>query len=323
MEGTTPQLKPALDGAGIFLVLFTVCVFFLPIFTLFPPVSPSRSDAIRATHIKVGLSRSKSNLRRAQREPSSASQSGSPTKVESLWIYPVKSCKGIEVARSKVLPTGLEFDRLFTFAQLRSPFPVGLDSTREEKGQHRWEFITQRQFPLLATLQVDLYVPDASTATGQASDRQTESFLVVRFPWREEGLRGALEWIAAKIRRGLSAQPEKEVLLPVSFPSDGEIKQLGYTYEQVTIWRDTLQALNVAAELPRELRLYLGVSNKLGLFRIDPDRLREVHRCAPGKAEAGYQPVTGFQDAVSHSLGACLMTDEGRGESNPSKGRQE
>jgi hypothetical protein len=29
--------------------------------------------------------------------------------------------------------------------------------------------------------------------------------------------------------------------------------------------------------------------------------LREVHRNAPNKEELGYQPVTGFQDAVSLS----------------------
>ncbi|KAJ3560140.1 hypothetical protein NPX13_g9409 [Xylaria arbuscula] len=53
----------------------------------------------------------------------------------------------------------------------------------------------------------------------------------------------------------------------------------------------------MSTELPRELMLYLGVSNKLGLFRVDPAALREVYRCAPLKDEAGYQPITGFQDA--------------------------
>jgi len=308
MEGITPQLKPGIDGGGIFLVLFTICVFVLPVFSFFPPLSPSRSDAIRETHMKVGVERSKSNLK-GQREPNSALRSGSPSKIQSLWIYPVKSCSGIEVARTKVLPVGLEFDRLFTFAQLKSPFPVGLNSSGEEKSRHNWEFITQRQFPLLATIKVDLYVPDVVQASGRADDRQKESFLVLRFPWRESGLRGVLEWVGAKIRGGLWAVPEKEILLPVSFPSPEEIKELGYTYEQVTIWKEKVQALNMEVELPRELRLYLSVSNKLGLFRVDPSQLREVHRCAPDVAEAGYQPVTGFQDAVSHYLENGIISD--------------
>ncbi|KAG4220081.1 hypothetical protein PC116_g31440 [Phytophthora cactorum] len=53
-------------------------------------------------------------------------------------------------------------------------------------------------------------------------------------------------------------------------------------------------------DLPGELQRYLGVSNKLALFRVDPGQLREVYRTAPRKEEAGYQPVTGFQDAVCH-----------------------
>lgn len=87
-------------------------------------------------------------------------------------------------------------------------------------------------------------------------------------------------------------------MLPVSFPSDGEIEARKYTWEPVKIWRDTVTALNMEADLPQELRLHLGVSNRLGLFRVDPSRLREVYRNAPKKEEAGYQPVTGWQDAV-------------------------
>ncbi len=71
-----------------------------------------------------------------------------------------------------------------------------------------------------------------------------------------------------------------------------------YTYEEVTIWRDRVRALNMEVELAPELQLYLGVSNKMALFRVNPDELRQIYRCAPRVEEAGYQPVTGFQDAV-------------------------
>lgn len=227
-----------------------------------------------------------------------------------------------------MLPEGLEFDRLYTFAQLKSPFPVKVESPDEAEEQaHKWEFITQRQFPLLATIHVDLYVPDAFKATrgrplDSSVDNQelSQSFLLVRFPWRERGVAGALSWVAAKIARGRTAVPEKEVVLPVTFPSPGEIESRGYTREQLTIWRETVTALNMEADLPRELRLYLGVSNRLGIFRIDPARLREVHRCAPTKSEAGYQPVAGFQDAYPlhllnlpsvQDLDAKIQKDEG------------
>jgi uncharacterized protein YcbX len=290
MEST--QSGTAIDGAGIFLVLVTIAVFFIPIFILFPPVPPSQSEALAQTHIKVGLDRSKSNLKNL------ASRSSNPT-IQSLWIYPVKSCAGIELSRSKVLPQGLEFDRLFTFAQLKSPFPVSVkgNGDGEEKGEHTWHFITQRQFPLLATVKVELYVPDASRKPGAGEEVSSESFVILRFPWRERGSAGFLATVAAKLRGGLKARAEKEVLLPVAFPSEEEIKERWYDWEKVTIWKETVEALNMAEELPEELRLYLGVSNKLGLFRVDPGRLREVSRCAPRKEEAGYQPVTGFQDA--------------------------
>ncbi|AEO66876.1 uncharacterized protein THITE_2115383 [Thermothielavioides terrestris NRRL 8126] len=284
-----------IDAPGAFLVLITVFVFFLPLLIYFPPVPPSKRDALLETHTQAGLGRSQ-----AKDDVNGAQKSGGASgraKIRSLWIYPLKSCRGIEVAQSKVLPTGLEFDRLYTFAQLKSPFPVGLQTPADEKGAHVWRFITQREFPLLATVQVDLFLPDIAKARGQLSARVAEPFLLVRFPWQERGLRGVLDWAAAKLARGWPARPEKEFVLPVVFPSREEIDARGYAYEEVTIWRETVTALNLEVELPRELSLYLGVSNRLGLFRIDPAQLRNVYRCAPTADEAGYQPVTGFQDA--------------------------
>jgi hypothetical protein len=219
-------------------------------------------------------------------------------------VYPVKSCKGIEVGRSKVLPTGLEFDRLYTFAQLKSPFPAGINTPDADKDQHKWEFITQRQFPLLATVEVDLFVPDIAKTRGQ-DDVTSEAFIVFRFPWVERGFLGTFAWLVAKLGRGWRVLPEKEVLLPVSFPSQAEIDERGYTFEEMSIWKEPVTALNMETELPRELHLYLGVSNRLGIFRIDPARFRSVYRCAPTEADAGYQPCIGFQDAVSPP---CVFT---------------
>lgn len=312
MEPTQPG--SAVDAAGIFLVLVTVAVFFIPILILFPPVAPSQSEALAQTHLKLGLDRSQANLKKKKKKKKQAATTPNTPTVQSLWIYPVKSCAGIELSRSKVLPQGLEFDRLFTFAQLKSPSPTaagrggGKEGEKGEQQQHTWHFITQRQFPLLATVKVELYVPDASRkpragrgkeeAEGGGEDRAAgESFVILRFPWRERGLAGLLATAAAKLRGGLRARAEREVLLPVAFPSEEEIRERWYDWERVTIWKETVEALNMGEDLPDELRLYLGVSNKLGLFRIDPARLREVRRCAPPKEEAGYQPVTGFQDA--------------------------
>jgi len=300
-ELTALRSGPAVDAGGILLVVVTICVFILPALIYFPPMLPSNSEALLQTHSPAGLPASRSGLRggRAKRT-SPGNESTGPAKLRSLWVYPVKSCKGIEVSRSKVLPSGLEFDRLYTFAQLKSPFPVSFDASDAEKEQHKWEFITQRQFPLLATVEVDLFVPDLAKTRGQ-DDVTGDAFIVIRFPWVERGLFGTFAWLIAKLGRGWRALPEKEVVLPVSFPSQEEIGERGYTFEEVSIWREPVTALNMETELPEELRLYLGVSNKLGVFRIDPARLRDIYRCAPREADAGYQPCVGFQDAVSNS----------------------
>ncbi|KAI0403920.1 hypothetical protein F4802DRAFT_266193 [Xylaria palmicola] len=285
-----------LDASAWFLLLITVCAFMVPVAVVLPPVPVRKSDALLQTHTRAGVARSKSAAR-SSRPP--APGDGGQTTVQSLFIYPVKSCRGIEVARSRVLPQGLEFDRLFTLAQLKSPFPVSVADVDAASGgqQHTWEFITQRQFPRLATVKVDLWLPDEMKLRRQSMAPTREAFLILRFPWREDGWRGLAAAVAAKLGRGAAAEPEREILLPVDFPSAGEARAKGYAPGDVKIWKEVVAALDMSAELPRELALYLGVSNKLGLFRVDPTKLREVYRCAPRKDEAGYQPVTGFQDA--------------------------
>ncbi|KAK0735761.1 hypothetical protein B0T21DRAFT_313042 [Apiosordaria backusii] len=306
---TVLRSGPVIDATGLFLLISTISVFLLPLFIYFPPVPPSQRDALLETHSPIGVKHNKNN-----KKPTISSSS--TTTIQQLWIYPVKSCKGIQVTESKVLPYGLEFDRLYTFAQLKSPFPVSTNPSSEKPQQtESWEFITQRQFPLLATVTVELFVPDPVKARGRPlySDANiTDSFLLISFPWQEPGLRGLFSWVAAKLARGRTAVPEKQLVLPVNFPSQQEIESRGYEREDVRIWKDVVTALNMEADLPRELALYLGVSNRLGVFRVDPARLREVQRCAPGRDEAGYQPVTGFQDAYPlHLLNLPSVRDFG------------
>ncbi|KAI0490009.1 hypothetical protein F4859DRAFT_509587 [Xylaria cf. heliscus] len=293
LEGLTLNL----DLGSLLMLFITVCAFMVPVAIVLPPVPVRKSDALLQTHTRAGLPRAKSALNNQYDAAAHAPAPGKPAAVHSLHIHPVKSCRAIEVARSRVLPQGLEFDRLFTFAQLKSPFPVAVDSPEAARRRHRWEFITQRQFPRLATVKVDLWLPDEMKLRRQAMQLTREAFLIIRFPWKEEGWRGLLSVVLAKLGGGAAAGPEKEILLPVDFPSAAEIKEKGYTFEDVRIWKEDVTALNMSTELPKELMLYLGVSNKLGLFRIDPAKLREVFRCAPVKEDAGYQPVTGFQDA--------------------------
>lgn len=201
--------------------------------------------------------------------------------------------------RGTVITTGMEYDRQFTFAQLKSPFPVNANTPDKEKAAHKWEFITQRQFPLLAKVRTEMWVPDQSVDTyaPHAEDVESGGVIIMSFPYQEAGWKGMVAKWGAAVKGTI---PEKQFRVPFN-PSEVQIEKAGYSYEKMTIWKDTISALNLEIEIPEELRYYLGISNKLGLFRIDNSKLREVHRNAPTKAELGYQPVTGFQDAVSEA----------------------
>ncbi|KAL7796592.1 hypothetical protein V8C37DRAFT_372310 [Trichoderma ceciliae] len=298
------------DPIAVILLLTTVVVFAIPIFILFPPIPVERSDALQQTHTKIGMPASDSNLR-TQTSLEHSYQPGKAAKIQSLYIYPVKSCQGIEVRHSKVLPKGLEFDRLFAFARQKpKPADVFVPSGGNEAEQSnqpqqpkkpQWEVLTLRQVPLLANVKVDLWFPDASKTSRQLG-RVDGRFIVVRFPWKDSGLKGTIQWISAKLSRGLSGIPEKEFMLSLDFPSPNEIKTRGYHYEETQFFTKRIYALNIGNEVPLELGLYLGVTAPMSIFMMDPAQRREVFQNAPRKDDAGYQPVIDFQDGVSVDL---------------------
>jgi hypothetical protein len=96
-------------------------------------------------------------------------------------------------------------------------------------------------------------------------------------------------------------EPMVEFRIPFNPPKE-HIKKMNYKSEKVTIWKDSPEALNMAPEIPQDvmdkLKYTLGVANPLTLFRIDTNKYREVHKCAPKKKNVGFQPVIGMQDSV-------------------------
>ncbi|TKA77082.1 hypothetical protein B0A55_03566, partial [Friedmanniomyces simplex] len=66
---------------------------------------------------RLGLT-GRSNLR-SQYEQRPSSSDGHP-RVKALFIYPIKSCRGVELATAEVESSGLKYDRRLTFAQLVS-----------------------------------------------------------------------------------------------------------------------------------------------------------------------------------------------------------
>lgn len=290
----------AFSAAAILLSAGVVVpLFFFVLITQVTTIGLKETDEPDNRHyFKVGVEPARSSLlnqNRAAHKP----RPGQSPQLHSLWIYPLKSCRGIELARSRVLPTGLEFDRLYTFAQLRET-----DASKDLSAPS-WEFLTQRQLPLLANVEVELWLPTphaaASRKKANGGADADDGIIIVRFPWRRPGWTGLVQWIVTKFSRGFGAQPQKKFTLPVNFPSDEAIKADGYEYGNVRIWKEHTMALNLAKDVPPELHTYLGMppGRPLGLFRMDPSKQREVFRCAPSKETAGYQPVVDFHDAVS------------------------
>lgn len=254
-------------------LLITTTILLLPLSLLLNHLKPSPiTKNLSQTHTKIGVAPSSTALE-DQYQPIHTAQQNQPPRLHSLFIYPLKSCRGIELSQSRVLPTGLESDRLYTFAQLR------------EGGDGVWKFLTQRDLPLLASVQVDLWMKKTGGGHGGG-------VIVVSFPWMEKGLMGVAQQF------GL-APKEKSFTLPIDFPSSEEIKGKGYTYADVKIWTEITTALNMGNAIPPELSRYLGCKHRMTLFRMDPSRQREVFRCAPKKEDIGYQPIVDFHDAVS------------------------
>lgn len=307
---TITEAASELDATSIGLIVATIIVFFIPIFILFPPVPVDKSDALRQTHYKVGVHPKQSKLLATQRSTDQHQATpGQRGRIQSLHIYPIKSCKGIELSESKVVPKGLELDRIFCFAQYKASRVVVPGSEAGElQTVYGWEVVTLRNLALMANVHVDLWLPDPSKKSRQLGYVEG-GFLVVRFPWSDPGISGYIQRASTKISHGLSAVAHKEFLLPLEVPEDDEVKVRGYRYDTVKHFGVKFEALNISTELPPELAKYLGASNKLGLFRTVPSLQRQVHDCAPAKDVIGYQPVIDFQDQVCTSVSVDGYTD--------------
>lgn len=213
-------------------------------------------------------------------------------RIKSLWIYPVKSCAGIELNRGNVVRTGMEHDRQFTFAQLE---PVPGNKQGSEKAGPMWKFITGRIHRLLLTLKTEVWVPDPASVTYSPDHAEVRSggVLIVRYPCQKGGWRGLWAKLCRWFRVGVL---EESFRVPLH-PTADQIKDNGYTTEEMTIWKDSPLARNMGVHVPPDLKDYLGIRNPLSLFRVHHKHEREVYRCAPRMEQAGYQPVIGFPDA--------------------------
>jgi hypothetical protein len=226
-----------------------------------------------------------------------------PWTVKALFIYPVKSCAPVELESSDIIRTGLRYDREFAFGQYVTSLP-----TLDGKVNSEWHFMTLRKFPRLARVETEIWVPDPA-AKDYSQDGEwvkSEGCIVVRFPFSPdtdftlEGLLNYGKVLAARLAG--RSEPMLEFRVPFNPPNERR-KSKGYTGEVLRIWKDNPVALNIGSEIDPEilakLRYTLGAANPISMFRIDPNKRREVHKCAPKKEDVGFQTVIGMQDSVS------------------------
>ena len=218
-------------------------------------------------------------------------------KVKSLLIYPIKSCRAVEANRAEVLSTGLKYDRQFSFAQLLPSTP----SSRAALGTNRsfWSFLTQREQACLATVWVELWLPDPSVEgySPDLPDVQSEGAIIVHYPT-------VGRWSG-------SVKPNAGEAFKIPFnPTPEWILANNCTWEPMKIWKDYPTALNLSSVIPKSFRNYVNMNHPLGLFRASASTHREVYRNAPRKEELGYQPVTDFADAYPlHILNVASVQD--------------
>ncbi|KAK5044713.1 hypothetical protein LTR84_010487 [Exophiala bonariae] len=224
-------------------------------------------------------------------------------KVKALFIHPIKSCAPVELSSADVDAAGFTWDRKFAFAELLKP-QTRLDASEAEK-KAKWTFRTQRTPGLekLANVKSEIWLAPKGhnqTSTGLES----AGFLVVKYPYTPSGILAPV----LRILLSLGLLPvETSFRVPLNPPQDHQ-----YPIEQVTIWRDSPNWLNYGVHVPVSLSAYLGVSNPLTLFRVEPKSYREVYRCAPRRENLGYQPVVGFADAYPvHLLNLSSVRDIG------------
>lgn len=237
-------------------------------------------------------------------------------RVKSLIIYPIKSCKAVELSHGSVIATGIQYDRQFSFAQLLSTFPVSSDPVQSTNQTHNWTFITQRQRPQLARVRPEMWVPDPSSPTYSEREPnvQSQGVVVIKFP-RFDGFWG---WITHTLFQLGIRGFERSFQVPFN-PTGEQIEENHYATEPMKIWKDSPESLRIVSTYPsenneilKELSRFLEISNTLALFRAAKNPNREVYRCAPRKEQLGYQSIVGFQDSFPlHLLNLASVRDVG------------
>ena len=248
----------------------------------------------------LGVEANNSNISDQYDERYSKGESSDNTeawKVKSLWVFPVKSCRGIELQHGKVIKTGMAYDRQFALAQLLKI----TDKSDPPKVEDQWKFMTQRERPQMARVRTEIWIPDPSSPKYSPEECFVESqgYITLLFPI-EKGFWGLVSRLIIRLgRTGL----EHHFYLPWN-PSPAQIEKFGYTSKKMAIWKENPDSLQMMSTLVQynnsileDLRKFLDIPNPLAIFRVPEDPVRNLYRCAPKKEDLGYQAQVGFQDS--------------------------
>ncbi|KAF3910186.1 hypothetical protein ABW21_db0201195 [Orbilia brochopaga] len=221
-----------------------------------------------------GLPPSVSNLSDEFKYPKDQ-EPGQTFRVKSLWVYPVKGCRGIEVDSSKICHTGLQYDRQLMFASC-SP------------GTEAWSFASQRGFPKMALIH---------TAIDPAKNTLTISYPAKpHFP--------ASLIYGNKFRKSFTI-PLNVNLLPE--------KQLArYPVKKVEIWKQEAEGYDLSVHIPQELKdvVFSKSYSKVdvGLFAVVDGKNRGIKIMGPPVELLGREGKIGFADfAPIHILGLASV----------------
>lgn len=231
-------------------------------------------------------------------------------RIKALTTYPIKSCRGVELDTTNVVGTGLDYDRQYCLAEYITPTSVKAGATEAESAP-RWVFRTLREGKYNNTLtqvQPEIWVvdPESPTYSPDLEEVSWGGVLVVRYPKpKPEGIRGLVAAVGFIL--GLY-NPEGSFKVPLCPPEKDS-----YPRTEMRLFKDFPVAIDLGVHLPHEFKQHIGAKNPLTMFRIDPERYREIFRCAPRKDEVGYQPVTGFADTYPvHLLNLASVRDLGK-----------
>jgi uncharacterized protein YcbX len=249
--------------------------------------SRSRSTINGHRHVILnGPSNMKDETDKKYTRPPGRQPAQSPWTVKSLYFHPIKSCAAVEVTVADVDLAGFTWDRKFAFAELLQP------RGGHEAKESSWTFRTLRTpgWERLALVKPEIWVADGT---------ENKGWLVIKYPNIPAG---SLALLAGRL--GLIAK-ERSFRVPLVPPPDHK-----YPSETVQIWKDFPSWLNYGVHVPKSFASFIGTSNPVTLFRVDPNSYREVFRCAPRKEQLGHQPVIGFADAYpGHLLNISSVRD--------------